>query len=128
MKQEIININYATKETLKSAMSQFIEQGYNIVSCTSVERFLDGRQSYLLIVSEIEKPKQSLEYHVESISLCEPGVYRVYFKDGRTTVASIGYYMSGIQWICPCDSVSDNKLFLSDLINSIDKIVLIDTK
>jgi len=66
----------------------------------------------------------------EEILDCKHGVYRIHWRDGSSSVASIGGMHNGNRWVAPSNWTSKDSPtgLLKDHIESIALMVLITTK
>lgn len=57
----------------------------------------------------------------------EPGIYRIRWKDGRTSLAAVGRTKNSYSWCAPIDWCgSDGTEFLWDQVEAVTRILLME--
>lgn len=75
------------------------------------------KESMNLIMTKTYKP--------EEYKKLPHGIYKIYWKSGGSSLASIGYDRFGKKWMAPCNWINMDKTYIEDRIEEILKFKLI---
>lgn len=84
-----------------------------------------SREDYEKYQKAKDRDRKTRTIDAKDYPTLKHGVYRIYWKNGGSSLASVGYDHSGRKWMAPCNWINMDKTYIDEHIGDIEKFKLI---